>query len=92
MPAAVEAATRDYRASMDVIGAFLDACCVLGEDLQVPAADLYRKYASWCEANEDQPAPKRTFGVMMGERGLRGRTMTWQGKKCRVYLGVDLDG
>ncbi len=81
-PGAVEAATTAYRAEMDLIGGFLDECCVQQENAHAEASDLYNAYRVW---SGDKITTQTAFGRRLGERGfVRGRnTVTghiiWRG-------------
>jgi putative DNA primase/helicase len=68
-PDAVRRATVEYRAEMDILGAFLAECCVLGDDQNVAAADLYRAYGEWCKDTGEAPVKQRRFGGQLTERG-----------------------
>ena len=73
MPEAVMVATEDYRAEMDVLGAFLDECCVVSEVAYVSSADLYRSYEDWCQANGERALSLRRLGPALVERGFERR-------------------
>ncbi len=70
-PAAVSAATESYRAEQDTVGRFLGDRCVVGTNLTVKAADLYRAFKSWCDGTGERPLNQTTFGLRLGDRGLR---------------------
>jgi putative DNA primase/helicase len=88
-PEAVCRATVEYRAEMDVLGAFLSECCVLGDDQDVAAADLYRAYSEWCKDTGEAPVKQRRFGGQLTERGTFER---YRGGKDggHRWRGVDL--
>jgi putative DNA primase/helicase len=66
-PEEVRKATGKYRSEMDVVGAFLDECCVMGEDRTVSAADLYRAYGEWCKDAGETQEKQRKFGSKLTE-------------------------
>ncbi len=72
-PTAVMVATSEYRSEMDILGNFLTECCVTLPDSYVAAADLYRSYVSWCEANGERAASQRKVGLTLTERGFDRR-------------------
>lgn len=81
-PAAVLAATADYRADMDVLGEFISDCCLLVDGVSARAADLYMQYQRWAEGMGERPLTQRRFGVSLRERGLTKRTSNgvwWDG-------------
>jgi putative DNA primase/helicase len=68
-PAAVMQATSDYRADMDLLGAFIDEMCVIGDEMRASANDLFRSYSNWCDANGEHAGTQKAFGLALGERG-----------------------
>jgi putative DNA primase/helicase len=78
-PAEVTAATADYRGSMDVLAAFLDECCTLGEGFTVKATDIRARYEEWCKGMGERPISGRRFGEQLRERGVTKRVSngTW---------------
>jgi putative DNA primase/helicase len=68
-PDEVRKATGNYRAEMDVIGAFLKDCCEEEPEHDVAAKDLYTRYKSWCDENGETTEKQRTFGSKLSERG-----------------------
>ncbi len=70
MPDAVRRATASYRSEMDVLGEFLDDCCLIGSRLETPVKMLHEAYKAWCEANGDKPVSKRALGMRLLERGM----------------------
>jgi len=77
LPPSVLAATAAYREEMDVLGSFLQTECSIRGDWNPPprvqASELYKRYKTWCEANEEEPIRQRTFGTRLAERGLPKR-------------------
>lgn len=86
-PDAVQAATAEYRAEQDVVGAFIDEACVVLPQLSATSASLYEAYTDWClKAGERRPLTKRAFGGALTDRGFeRGRT-----DSARKWLGIGL--
>jgi putative DNA primase/helicase len=85
-PAAVVAATSEYRRDQDVLGQFLADECVLEPACWAAAGDLFRAYREWAEeAAEKHVLTQKTFGTALRERGFaderRGnsRTRGWRG-------------
>ena len=85
VPAEVVAATADYRAEQDLLGAFLQERCVSGAGLRVKASELSAAYEAWCKAEGIEKKGSREFGKAMTERGFE--RMTSNGT---YYLGVKL--
>jgi putative DNA primase/helicase len=91
-PGKVQEATKEYREEMDPLGSFLNDCCTLSPGVQAPAADLYRAYTKWCQANGEDPLTQHVFGRLLRDRGLTkdrssvtGRTV-WKGISLRSLL------
>lgn len=84
-PNEVTVATADYRSSMDVLAAFLDEHCTLGEGFTVKASDIRARYDGWCKENGEKPISGRRFGEQLRERGVATRISngTW-------YSGIAL--
>lgn len=84
-PAAVMAATSNYRAEQDVIGAFLADRYVSKPGAFVASADLYRAYRAWAEGAGEHVMAQRKLGLVLRERGLddgregKGRVRGWYG-------------
>lgn len=70
-PAEVLNATDEYRTSQDVVGAFVETSCVVGEDYSVKASALYREYKKWAEENGEFVISQTAFGLELGNRGFR---------------------
>ena len=85
-PAPSRVATGEYRAEQDVLGAFLDECCVIRESVSVGSSALYAEYRSWCEENGHAASSQTAFGMKLRERGFERRkhgTITWHGVALR---------
>lgn len=69
-PPEVEAATAEYRAEMDTVGAFLAECCADGPDeLRVRKTDLYTAFVSWSAKSGDAGISRNDFNRRLGEMG-----------------------
>lgn len=69
-PERIRAATRAYREDMDVVGPFLDQCCVMTLAAKIPKGELYGAYLAYCEREHERPLGKRTFSERISERGI----------------------
>jgi putative DNA primase/helicase len=79
VPDEVKEATAGYRSEMDVLGQFLDECCVLGPNYRTKASDLYACYKTWCEQQGVGYETQRAWGLRLSERGIERFTNngTW---------------
>ena len=83
-PACVEEATREYRASMDTMGAFLSECCERGPR-EVGASELFRVYTDWAKENNEYTMTATKFGTEMAKRFDKRKT-----RESVVYVGIGL--
>ncbi len=69
-PKEVQDATAGYQAEMDVLGGFLEACCIQKPAAVTPTATIYEAYTQWAAANQEAPMKKVAFGQALTERGF----------------------
>jgi putative DNA primase/helicase len=72
-PPEVQAATSEYRDEMDVIGAFIEDCCVTDPSATAKGPELYQAYRAWCETNREQVCTSAKFARRLKERGITQR-------------------
>ena len=84
-PDEVRAATQAYRADMDVLGEFIAEHCIVEDQAEVTAKDLYERYKE--ETGERKLSPKQ-FGQRLQDRGFERQ----EHSRTRriVYLGIGL--
>lgn len=71
MPAAVMNAVEDYRREMDVISAFLTACCTVGSGAEQSSV-LYAVYCRWAsDNNEYKMSHTRFTGELLKKDGIQ---------------------
>ena len=79
-PEEVLNATQDYKNEMDILGSFLEECCVEEGYAHVTSKALYQAYEQWCEANGEDPMSQRALGPRLQERGfIKERTSHFRG-------------
>jgi len=82
-PKAVTNATSDYRHEQDVLGDFIEDCCLLLPTAAVSKHELKIAYETWCNNAGSQPASQKTFRARLIERGITegksGGTRYWKG-------------
>lgn len=86
MPQKVLEAVREYQHEMDVISAFLDACCMIGEG-ETKASKLYAVYAKWAEEHNEYLMSSTKFGTELKRKGIVKKNMP----DGRYYVGITLD-
>ena len=85
-PEEVKKATMGYREEMDIIGEFINDCCVIADNSEVAKGDLYSKYVEWWGTGGEKPISRKSFSMRLKERGIgEGRT-----KEARVWKGIEL--
>lgn len=97
-PPEVAAATEEYRAEMDTVGAFLTECCRTGADeMRVRKTDLYKAYLAWAAKGEG--LSRNDFTRTLEGRGFRCRRSAangadqWHGLALRWGGGTEtIDG
>ena len=72
----VTAATGEYRSEMDIVGAFIDECCLVGMNHTVPASTLYAVYKQWSDKVGEYVMNQRRFGLSLTEKGFTTRRGT----------------
>ena len=87
-PAAVKAATTEYRKDEDVLRDFLVEETECDDGSRVDHAELYDRYKSWCGRSGVRfPMQSKTFSKRLGGRGYRrertGRGTRWAGIKLK---------
>ena len=87
-PEEVRQATREYRAEMDVLAAFVADCCERGEDQKAYAGELWKAWQRWCEGTGEQAGTQKRFGGRLSERGFLNHRDSRTGRK--VWFGVSL--
>lgn len=84
-PAAIVAATGEYRQEQDHVGRFIEDLCDLDADVCVSAKDLRQAYETWCAENGERPWSARAMAPQLRERGCervkagRLNAYTWVG-------------
>jgi len=82
-PQSVLDANQEYRGEMDVLAAFIDACCVEGGE--VDAGDLFRAYIDWAKESNEYEMSSTRFGREMGKKFEKRKSMN-----ARYYVGIKL--
>lgn len=88
VPDEVKRATDGYRAEQDVIGAFIEECCIVSHMLRAYASDLYQTYVKWCSENGETPLSQRKFAERLTEKGFKGGERSTGGRMA--WLGIGL--
>lgn len=70
LPACVEQATKEYKAEMDLLASFMDACVVIdyGAPEGISATELFSIYSQWANANNEYEMSSRKFFIEIGKK------------------------
>ena len=85
-PPRIQAATDEYRAESDPVGAFIDEWCDLGEALEQPSGELHAAYLRYAEENGADRVAVNVFAERLKRREFRKGT----GRKRYTWVGIQL--
>jgi putative DNA primase/helicase len=86
--------TRDYLASQDVLGDWLQSACELGPDLKSSTSALYSHWAAHARDNGDEAGSPKSFAERLQNRGFakEKNVPTSDGKYVRGFKGLSVRG
>jgi putative DNA primase/helicase len=91
-PEVVTTATASYRHEQDILGDFLEDCCILEPLATIPKSELKDEYQKWCQDNSVESVTQKTFRARLVEKGIGegriGKARYWRG----IRLRTDADG
>jgi putative DNA primase/helicase len=70
-PEEVRDATAEYRSEMDVVGQFLDECCMVDATTRARAAAIYAAYRKWADETGERVISQKRFGTRLTDRGFQ---------------------
>jgi putative DNA primase/helicase len=91
LPEVVREATQEYREAMDAIGEFIEERCVIGDEFEIGASDLFAAYKDWASVNSEYTYNQRRFGDALSERGYEVGRITAgpdKGRKLRKRISL----
>jgi putative DNA primase/helicase len=88
MPDAVTQATNAYRVEEDVLGQFIEDCCLILSTAKVGKAELKTAYLAWCALEGATPISKNEFSQSMTERGYKETRVG--PRNARAWQGIGL--
>lgn len=83
-PQSILDANKEYKGEMDVLAAFVDACCVEGGDTEV--GELFRAYIDWAKESNEYEMSSTRFGREMGKKYEKRKSGS-----ARLYVGIKLN-
>jgi putative DNA primase/helicase len=86
-PTAVTSATEEYRRESDLIGQWVETCCMVDANCELHAAAGYASYKGWAETAGMKALWMNNWSRKMVERGF-GKMRGSQGHS--IYRGIGL--
>ena len=87
-PAIVIAATDEYLAGEDTLGAWIVECCEMNLNGKASSAALWSSWKEWAERNGEVIGTRRRFSQSIGDReGVKGGFI---GSSKRGFFGIQL--
>lgn len=99
IPKCVVEATQTYRQEEDMLGRFIEECCIVDKDARVATGDIYRAYTIWAKESGEYILAKTSFGKRISDRGFlsckvkkTGQNLCTGGNDDRIrgYSGIKL--
>jgi putative DNA primase/helicase len=87
-PEAVRAATKEYREDMDIIGQWIEECCVREPAARATAAMLHHSYKYWAESEAGFSISANKFGRELRDRGFEPT----RDMRAKSFRGLRLRG
>jgi putative DNA primase/helicase len=84
-PAAVNAATKEYRQDMDIVGQWMDECCELDANARTSMRDLHLSYQGWSQGQIGWNIKVQRLGRALEDRGFQLQRGS-QGRRFRIGL------
>lgn len=85
-PKAIEQATSEYKADMDIVGSWISERCVLSPSHELSFDQAYKSFDPWCKENYNFSFSKKRLGQMLIERGFEAVN-----RGGRKYRGIALN-
>ena len=95
-PSEVLTATNAYREEMDVVGGFLETCCVRKPAAEAWASEIYAAYLDWARSGDEPPLSAKALSLRLTERGFERRKsngrVRWVGLRVVVAAPMRVPG
>ena len=89
-PEPVITATANYRIEQDILGDFLDDCCILEKAATALKSHMKDEYMRWCQKNDAEPVSQKKFRARLLEKGIEDHRLTtgrfWKGVKIKSII------
>ena len=70
LPSIMVVAKDEYKKDSDVLGVWIEDCCILHPDATSTSNQLMESYKGWCEANGHRPLAQKGLANRLQERGI----------------------
>ena len=84
IPVEVQKQVDQYKSSMDLLGQWLQDCCIHEPEGQCRARAAYESFANWCKRGGHNAISEVKFAQKMAERGYKSES----NRNGKVYLGL----
>jgi len=99
-PKDVEAAVQRWRDESNPFKDFLDDCCLLQVDPEIPAekrsicgvSELRKRYDDWCDLHGEHPLDPQDFNERLIELGCTQDRQPYHDKRTRIWVGIGILG
>ena len=87
VPDKVLKTTKSFRDESDVVGQWLDSCCITTNNYATtPVKDLHSSYRKWCENSGHEALPANMFGKELTRKGFTDKRSNKGNKKIGISL------
>lgn len=83
-PEAIKEQRNTYHREMDIVGRFLDECCVLDSQASVKSSDIWNAYRIWCEGNNEYSGSNMKLSMELAKRFTKVKK-----PEGMYFLGID---
>ena len=81
-PDKVTIASQEYREEFDIVGRFIDECCIKDISNKTQSSELYKAYTAWCKSTGEYCHSTKQFATELQRQGFEKRKsgyIWWQG-------------
>jgi len=87
LPGAIATANSEYRRDSDIVGLWMEDCCLRNSAARATNGELHRSYAEWANINGHRNLSSKSLGDRLREKGLSpwrtGSNRGWIGLTCK---------
>ncbi len=84
LPAQIAAANSEYQRDSDIVGLWIEDCCVLDRALRTANGKLLNSYSSWAHSSGHRIMSMKSLGDRLREKGLT----QWRSGSVRGWAGI----